>query len=213
MNRIADVTGDVAEDRARRVVTSPAIPSATSRVGSRRTWLKLASAAAVVAAGGCRAEQPGAAIPARLPDFGAASRERWINSAPLTALALAGRPVLVEFWTFGCSNCRNTLPWLKAVHARYASRGLVVVGVHTPEFDSERDPAAVLAATQHLGIAYPVLLDPDSRYWNAFANRYWPAFHLYDRDHRHVASRIGELHQGRERADSFEAAIDGVLAR
>lgn len=173
----------------------------------------LASAAAMIAASGCRAQEPGATPPQRLPDFEAASSERWINSAPLTALALTGQPVLIEFWTFGCANCRNTLPWLKAAHARYGPRGLVVIGVHTPEFAVERDPDAILAATRRLGITYPVLLDPDSRYWNAFANRYWPAFHLYDRDHRHVASRIGELHQGRERADSFEAGIADLLAR
>ena len=143
------------------------------------------------------------------------SREpaRWLNGAPLEADAIAGRPVLIEFWTYGCSNCRNTLPWVKSAYARFSPRGLVLVGVHTPEFPAERDPRNVRRALQALGIAYPVLLDPDEVYWTALANHYWPAFHLFDRDHRLVTTRIGELHVGQPGADSFARAIEQQLAR
>ena len=124
---------------------------------------------------------------------------------------LQRRPVLIEFWTFGCYNCRNTLPWLKQVHAHYAPRGLGVIAVHTPEFAAERQPAAVRAAVQRLAISYPVMLDPDSRYWQALGNRYWPAFYLFDRAHALVGTRIGELHQGDRGAEEFERAIERAL--
>jgi len=76
----------------------------------------------------------------------------WINSAPFTLASLRGSVVLVEFWTFDCYNCRNTLPWLKAVQAEYGPRGLKVVSVHTPELPQERDPENVRAAVKKLGI-------------------------------------------------------------
>jgi len=135
----------------------------------------------------------------------------WLNSPPLELAALRGRPVLIEFWTFGCSNCRNTLPWLARAHARYASQGLVIIAVHTPEFEDERDRDAVARAVARLGIRYPVLIDNGYAYWRALDNRFWPAFYLVDPEGRIVDTRIGELHAGERRADSFEAAIVGML--
>jgi thiol-disulfide isomerase/thioredoxin len=131
----------------------------------------------------------------------------WINSSPLELSKLRGRPVLVEFWTFGCSNCRNTLPWLRKVHERYAPGGLVVIAVHSPEFDYEREASAVVRRVRQLGIRYPVLVDNDFRYWTALGNRFWPAFYLIGPDGRIVASRIGELHAGQRSADEFERLI------
>jgi thiol-disulfide isomerase/thioredoxin len=145
------------------------------------------------------------------PDFDAPDRSAWLNSPPLTLAQLRGKPVLIEFWTFGCSNCRNTLPWLKQIDARYRERGLTIVGVHTPEFAYEKSPAAVAEAIRKLGIRYPVLLDNDFAYWNSLANRYWPAFYLVDGNGRIVATRIGELHAGRRNADEFEQAIVRLL--
>jgi thiol-disulfide isomerase/thioredoxin len=135
----------------------------------------------------------------------------WINSPPLSLAALRGKPVLIEFWTFGCSNCRNTLPWLERVYDRFASRGLTIIAVHSPEFDRERPRDAVTSAVQELGIRYPVMLDNDFAYWNALGNRYWPAFYLLDGDGRLVATRIGELHAGRASADEFERAVERML--
>jgi len=144
--------------------------------------------------------------PVRLPALSVGDRA-WLNTAPLGATELEGHPVLVEFWTHGCSNCLNTLPWMKLVYARYAPRGLQVIAVHTPEFPSERDPVAIRAAVEHFGIQYPVLLDPDGAYWRALDNRYWPAFYLFDASHALTASRLGELHAGERSADEFEQAI------
>lgn len=170
----------------------------------RRTFLgAVACAAALVPP---RASATPAVLPG-LPD----DAQFWLNGPPRTAAALAGQPVLVEVWTFGCVNCRNSLPWVKRIHARYAPRGLNLIAVHTPEFAVERDPDAVRTALGRLDIGYPVLLDPESRVWRALDNHYWPAFYLYDRQHRLVGTRIGELHAGESSADAFEAAIVAQL--
>jgi thiol-disulfide isomerase/thioredoxin len=152
-----------------------------------------------------------AAAPAIAPAFTSKQPDDWINSRPLQLAELRGKPVLVEFWTFGCSNCRNTLPWLKATHEQFAPRGLTIIGVHTPEFAHERDPKQVQDWVKKLGIRYPVMLDPDFAYWNSLGNRYWPAFYLLDAEGRIVATRIGELHAGREGADSFTREIERLL--
>lgn len=134
----------------------------------------------------------------------------WINSPPLRLSALRGHPVLVEFWTFGCSNCRNTLPWLRQVYEQYSPRGLVVIAVHSPEFEHERGAAAVERAVRQLGIRYPVMVDDGFAYWTALGNRYWPAFYLIGPAGDVVATRIGELHDGQRAADQFKALIAGL---
>jgi thiol-disulfide isomerase/thioredoxin len=151
---------------------------------------------------------PAATVAPELPRLG---REYWINSPPLTLAGLRGRPALIEFWTFACHNCRNTLPWVERMHARYGPRGLAVIAVHTPEFYHERNADAVAQAVARLGIRYPVLIDNDYAYWRALDNRYWPAFYLVDPQGRVVDMRIGELHAGERRADAFEAAIAALL--
>jgi thiol-disulfide isomerase/thioredoxin len=137
----------------------------------------------------------------------------WINSPPLRLADLRGEVVLIEFWTFDCSNCRNTLPWLNAIHAQYAPQGLKVVSVHTPELPQEREANNVRAAVKELGITYPVMLDADFTYWRALENRYWPAFYLVDRDGRIALAAFGELHRGTRRGDTMEARIRDLLAK
>jgi thiol-disulfide isomerase/thioredoxin len=164
-------------------------------IGSTFLMLSLATAGAAEAAARTAPELP--TLPA-----GA-----WINSPPLRLSELRGRPVLVEFWTFECSNCRNTLPWVEHIYEQYAPRGLVVIAVHSPEFDRERGAAAVERAVRQLGIRYPVMVDDAFRYWTALDNRYWPAFYLIGPDGRIVATHIGELRRGQHDADGFEALI------
>lgn len=105
----------------------------------------------------------------------------WINHAPLTAQDLRGRVVLVVFWTYGCYNCRHVEPYIKAWHRRFRAEGLVVVGVHSPEFAYEREPARVRDYMRGHDIAYPVVLDNDFAIWKRFGNRYWPTLYLIDR--------------------------------
>lgn len=130
----------------------------------------------------------------------------WLNTPPLTSADLRDKVVLYDFWTFGCINCRNTLPWVKAWDERYRADGLVLLSVHTPEFAHEADPAAVARFVADEGIRYPVALDPDRRTWRAFENRYWPAFYLHDRD-----GRRRYVHFGEGRYAATEDAIRSLL--
>ena len=116
----------------------------------------------------------------------------WLNTAPLDAQDLAGKVVLYDFWTFGCINCVHTLSHLKAWDERYRADGLVVLSIHTPEFSYEADPANVQRFLIENDIRYPVALDPDSVTWRAFANRYWPAFYLHDRQGKRRYQHFGE---------------------
>jgi len=136
-----------------------------------------------------------------LPDYGAAPDfhgvQGWINSKPLTLAALRGKVVLIDFWTYSCINCLRTLPHLKAWWATYHPKGLVIVGVHTPEFAFEHDPANVREAVQRLGVKYPVALDGDYGTWNAWSNQYWPAEYLIDKRGNVRHAHFGEGEYGK----------------
>ena len=116
----------------------------------------------------------------------------WINSAPQTMDRLRGRVIMVEFWTFGCFNCRNVEPQVKKWHSTYADRGLVVIGVHSPEFDYEKNIDAVKNYVRREQIPYAVVLDNDFTIWNQYANHYWPAIYLIDKQGIIRYIRIGE---------------------
>ncbi|MGY8680983.1 thioredoxin family protein [Bradyrhizobium sp. UFLA05-153] len=124
------------------------------------------------------------------PDFTGISN--WFNSKPLSLADLRGKVVLVDFWTYGCVNCVNTLPHVTELYAKYRDKGLVVVGVHTPEFPFERSASNVQAALKRHGITYPVAQDNDSRTWNAYRNQYWPAQYIIDQNGRIVFEHAGE---------------------
>ncbi len=104
----------------------------------------------------------------------------WINSPSLTAASLRGKVVLVDFWTYSCINCLRTLPYLKAWNAKYKDSGLVIIGVHTPEFPFEKNEANVRNAVRDLGLTYPVVMDNDYNIWRNFNNEYWPAHYFID---------------------------------
>ncbi len=138
---------------------------------------------------------PTTTVAASLPNLGPApelTNAVWLNSVPLRLADLRGSVVLVEFWTFGCINCQNVMPALQAWHAKYHDDGLVIVGVHTPEFAYEAELDNVQAAVVAQGITWPVAIDNEKTTWRAYANRYWPAMYLIDRSGniRHV--KIGE---------------------
>jgi cytochrome c biogenesis protein CcdA/thiol-disulfide isomerase/thioredoxin len=145
-----------------------------------------------------------------LPDYGGAPElhpsGRWFNSRPLTMRGLRGKVVLVDFWTYSCINCLRTLPHLKAWYAAYHSKGLVIVGVHSPEFAFEHEASNVEAAVHRLGIRYPVVQDNRFRTWNAYANQYWPAEYLVDRD-----GRVRNAHFGEGEYSKTEAFIRRLL--
>jgi cytochrome c biogenesis protein CcdA/thiol-disulfide isomerase/thioredoxin len=135
-----------------------------------------------------------------LPDYGVApplhAGGAWINSPPLTLPQLRGKVVLIDFWTYSCINCLRTLPHLKAWYAAYHSRGLVIIGVHTPEFAFEHVTSNVQAAVKRLGITYPVMQDNDYKTWDNYANQYWPAEYLIDRSGHVRHTHFGEGEYG-----------------
>jgi cytochrome c biogenesis protein CcdA/thiol-disulfide isomerase/thioredoxin len=112
------------------------------------------------------------------PDLSGATA--WINSPPLTFASLRGKVVLVDFWTYSCINCLRTLPYIKAWNEKYKDSGLVIIGVHTPEFPFEKDEANVRKAVKDLGVTYPVPMDNDYKIWRSFNNEYWPADYFID---------------------------------
>jgi thiol-disulfide isomerase/thioredoxin len=138
----------------------------------------------------------------------------WLNSEPLTAGELRGRVVLVDIWTYSCVNWLRTLPYVSAWAERYRDRGLVVVGVHCPEFRFEHDLDNVRHATRQLGVDYPVVIDNDFAIWQSLANRYWPAVYLVDRDGRTRFHHFGEgNYEETERAIQQHLGIDEETVR
>ena len=138
----------------------------------------------------------------------------WLNSEPLTAEGLRGRVVLVDFWTYSCVNWLRTLPYVRAWHETYAGRGLVVVGVHAPEFGFEHDLDNVRRAAGELGVGYPVVIDNGFTIWRSFENHYWPAVYLVDRDGRVRFHHFGEdAYEETERAIQRLLGVDGETVR
>lgn len=117
----------------------------------------------------------------RAPEM--AGLTHWVNSKAISSMEnLRGKVVLVDFWTYSCINCIRTLPYIKAWHERYAKEGLVVLGIHAPEFQFERSLSNVKKAVKKFGITYPVALDNGFKLWRAYRNRYWPALYLIDKE-------------------------------
>jgi thiol-disulfide isomerase/thioredoxin len=130
----------------------------------------------------------------------------WLNTEPLRTHALAGRVVLVDFWTYSCVNWLRTLPYVQAWHERYRDRGLVVIGAHAPEFGFEHDLDNVRRAARELGVDYPVVIDNDFTIWRSFDNHYWPALYLVDRD-----GQVRFHHFGEGAYEDIERAIQQLL--
>ena len=151
------------------------------------------------------------AAPPAAPPFPSARAADWIG-APASWESLRGRVVLLDVWTFACSNCRATMPWLKDVRLRYAGKGLTLVGVHTPEMTFERERPKVEAEVRRQGLDYPHFLDNDSVYWKALGNEYWPTVYLVDRCGRLRYRHVGEVHSGEDSGRGVEAHIEALLA-
>lgn len=171
----------------------------------RRGFLSLALATAAAA----RITDARAGV-AAMYDYGPAPElrgiEAWLNSEALSIEALRGKVVLIDFWTYSCINCLRTLPHVARWHDRFRERGLVVIGVHTPEFGFEKPTRNVRTAMTRHGVKYPVAQDNQYATWNAYENRYWPAVYLIDR-RGHVMLK----HAGEGAYDDIERAIEILL--
>ena len=149
---------------------------------------------------------PQAALPVEglLPDLSGATA--WLNSPPLSAQALRGKVVLIDFWTFACINCRRALPYVRAWAEKYKDQGLVVVGVHAPEFAFERKIDNVKRAASDLGLHFPIAIDNEFAIWRSFSNQYWPAHYFVD-----VQGRIRFHHFGEGEYERSEQVIRQLL--
>ncbi|WP_322045252.1 cytochrome c biogenesis protein DipZ [Paraburkholderia sp. J67] len=177
----------------------PTLPAVPQRV------VQEAPAAHIVRVSASAPSMSALPVEGTLPALDGASA--WLNSAPLATQDLRGKVVVVNFWTYSCINCLRTLPYLKTWAQRYQNDGLVVVGVHTPEFAFEHDAGNVKRALADLNIHYPVALDNDYRIWNAFGNAYWPAFYIVD-----AQGRVRYHHFGEGGYRQAEQAIQQLLA-
>jgi thiol-disulfide isomerase/thioredoxin len=144
-------------------------------------------------------------IEGTLPSLGGAIE--WLNTQPLTMAQLRGKVVLVEFWTYTCINWRRTLPYVRAWADKYKNQGLVVIGVHTPEFVFEKDLGNVRHAVKEIGITFPVAIDSNYAIWGAFKNQYWPALYFVD-----AQGRIRHHHFGEGDYEQSEVVIQRLLA-
>jgi len=135
-----------------------------------------------------RAELPLGALP---PPF-IGSADDWINTPPVTWKELEGKVVLVDFWEYTCVNCIRTYPYLKAWNERYSPYGLVIVGIHRPEFDFAKSKANVAAAAKRQGLTYPILNDPDYKNWKAYHEHSWPSKYIFDQSGKLVDQHVGE---------------------
>jgi len=159
------------------------------------------------------AAEPGksTSAPSRLPIEGdmpsLKGATEWINSPPLTSAGLRGKVVLVDFWTYTCINWMRTLPYVRAWAAKYKDQGLVVIGVHSPEFPFEGDIANVRRAATQLMVDYPIAVDSEHAVWRAFQNQYWPALYLVD-----AKGRIRHHHFGEGGYERSEQVIQQLLA-
>ncbi|WP_321962360.1 cytochrome c biogenesis protein DipZ [Paraburkholderia sp. J7] len=206
--RLVDLLAAPAANRAepaphveREAQSSPA-PQLTSQFAPQSADLSAHIVRVSLPAHAAAADLP---VEGRLPPLDGAIT--WLNSAPLTPEALRGKVVLVNFWTYSCINSLRALPYLKTWAERYRNDGLVVIGVHTPEFGFEHDTGNVKRALADLNIRYPVAVDSDYRIWNAFGNQYWPAFYLVD-----AQGRVRYHHFGEGDYAQAEQAIQQLLA-
>jgi thiol-disulfide isomerase/thioredoxin len=144
-------------------------------------------------------------IEGELPSLGGATA--WLNSPPLSAADLRGKVVLIDFWTYTCINWLRTLPYVRAWAEKYREHGVVVIGVHTPEFSFEHDLENVRRAAKDMRVAYPIAIDNDYAIWSAFENHYWPALYLVD-----VQGRIRSHHFGEGAYEQSEMILQQLLA-
>ena len=149
--------------------------------------------------------------PAIMPEFTQVDEVAWFNSKPLRSEDLRGKVVLIDVWTYGCWNCYNSFPWLRGVEEKFADQDFTVIGIHTPEFDREKERENVLKKIEEFELHHPVMMDNNKAYWRALRNRYWPAYYIVDKQGNIRDAFIGETHEGDRRAKKIEKLIAKLL--
>lgn len=167
--------------------------------------IRVAVAVLLFAAFGWAQHPDDAFVGQKAPDI---SGELWINSTPLKIADLRGKVVLVDFWAFDCPNCAEAMPYVKKWHEKYSKNGLVIVGVHTPRIDYEKDVESVKKAVKHKGILYPVTIDNKYKVWSDYLCAAWPTHFVVDQE-----GVIQLSHTGVGRYEDTERVIQKLLAR
>jgi thiol-disulfide isomerase/thioredoxin len=171
----------------------------------RGAWLSALLVSACVLSGCGESAAKSATLHRQAPEF--AGIDAWLNSEPVRLADLRGQVVLVEFWTHECINCLRSMPHVVQWHQKYKDQGLVVIGVHTPEYPEERQTDQVQAAMKRLGITFPVAQDNEYITWYAYQNQFWPATYLID-----INGRIARRHYGEGHYEETEEVIRELLA-
>ena len=180
-------------------------PASTSASASTQPSTVMTDGPAMAMKAKPGAQQANLGVEGGFPSLSGA--EEWLNSSPLTPEGLKGKVVLIDFWTYSCINCLRAIPYVRAWAEKYKDHGLVVIGVHTPEFAFERKVSNVRAAVAELKIGYPVAIDNEYKIWRAFDNQYWPAHYFID-----AQGRIRYHHFGEGEYDQSERVIQRLLA-
>ncbi|MGR6873048.1 redoxin family protein [Pseudomonas sp. HK3] len=150
--------------------------------------------------------------PTPLPEFTQTQPQNWLKSKPLKKSDLKGKVVLMDIWTFSCWNCYRSFPWLNSLATSFKQDDFQVIGIHSPEFDHEKKPQAVLKKMDEFKLEHPVMIDNDFTYWRALNNQYWPTFYLIDKTGSIRYRFIGETHADTAKAKKIEQAIALLLA-
>jgi len=149
--------------------------------------------------------------PAQMPEFTQTDPAAWINSEPLSVEDLRGKVVLIDVWTFGCWNCYKSFPWLRTLEEKFSDQDFQVIGIHTPEFDREKERDNVVKKVEEFMLHHPVMLDNNFAYWRSLRNRYWPAYYIVDKEGNIRGAFIGETHVGDRNAKKIEKLISKLL--
>lgn len=149
--------------------------------------------------------------PIQAAEFTHRDANDWINSTPLSIDDLAGKVVLIDFWTFDCWNCFRSFPWMNAMENRLSGEDFQIIGVHTPEFEHEKIRENIIRKVEEFKLHHPIMIDNDMSYWRAMRNRYWPAFYIMDKQGQIRAIFVGETHELGKQALAIEATIRQLL--
>ena len=150
--------------------------------------------------------------PKPLPEFTQTQPEDWLKSKPLTKADLKGHVVLMDIWTFACWNCYRSFPWLNQLEEKFDNPKFKIIGIHSPEFDYEKNPTAVLRKMNEFKLHHPVMIDNYFSYWKALSNQYWPTFYLIDKNGNIRYRFIGETHTNTQQSHKIENAINLLLS-
>jgi glutathione peroxidase-family protein len=149
--------------------------------------------------------------PAQMPEFTQVDPAAWINSKPLSVKDLRGKVILIDVWTYGCWNCYKSFPWLRALENKFSDQDFQVIGIHSPEFDREKERDNVVKKVEEFMLHHPVMMDNNRAYWRSLRNRYWPAYYIVDKEGNIRDAFIGETHAGDRNAKKIEKLITKLL--